>query len=49
MKIGAEAFWRQHSEFAEAIAKRLEELLLEFLDTSEIIRVFQAWKSIKER
>eukprot|EP00435_Cladocopium_sp_Y103_P047040 s1076_g13.t1 len=39
---GSEDFWSQHTEFAEAIAKRIEELLLEFTETTEILRTFQA-------
>lgn len=39
---GSEDFWSQHTEFAEAIAKRIEELLLEFTDTTEILQTFQA-------
>ncbi|CAJ1366020.1 unnamed protein product [Effrenium voratum] len=38
---GSEAFWQEHKEFGEAIAKRMEELLLEG-DVKEIIPTMQA-------
>eukprot|EP00913_Durusdinium_trenchii_P003640 g3368.t1 len=39
---GSEAFWRKHEHLAEAVAKRMEELLLERPEATEIIAIFQA-------
>eukprot|EP00929_Paragymnodinium_shiwhaense_P083477 TRINITY_DN44509_c0_g1_i1.p1 TRINITY_DN44509_c0_g1~~TRINITY_DN44509_c0_g1_i1.p1 ORF type:complete len:1013 (-),score=244.11 TRINITY_DN44509_c0_g1_i1:73-3111(-) len=39
---GHEAFWRHYRDFNEAVAKRLEELLLESADLNEIMPLLQA-------
>lgn len=36
------AFWRKHSDFREAVAKRLEEILLESEDLGDVVPVLQA-------
>jgi len=39
---GNEAFWRHYRDFAEAVVKRIEELLLESGDLDELVPVLQA-------
>ncbi|CAE7666879.1 POLH, partial [Symbiodinium microadriaticum] len=42
MWAGTQEFWQSHCDFAQAITKRMEELLLECIDLQEVVGLLQA-------